>query len=369
MNKKFSQKYKQALLLRHLIWAIAAFVGFATGYLVIKVVWADQFYIMLKGMIGYNLAYVIHNYEPAVILLIFVTTQLLIWIGIEWNASRKVMKIMDRLDYFLDNSNNEITLPAEFSELQNWLNLVKAQNRERQHFMELEIQKKSDSLAYLAHDIRTPLASVVGYLSLLCEAPDMPPEQQKKFIKTAFEKALKFENLIDEFFDITRYSLSGKAVVKKEVDLCFLIEQTADEFYPLLQQKELHLSLDLPDLLFVLAEAEKIARVFNNVIKNAITYSYPQSTIDIAVQNANEQAVVCIKNRGETIPADKLERIFDKFYRTEEAGISGNSGAGLGLAIAKEIMRMHDGTITAESCDETTVFTVTLPILNKGSEA
>lgn len=234
MNKKFSQKYKQTLLLRHLIWAIAAFIGFATGYLVIKVVWADQFYIMLRSMIGYNLAYVIHNYEPAVILLILVTTQLLMWIGIEWNASRKVMKIMDRLDYFLDNSNDEITLPAEFSELQNWLNLVKAQNRERQHFMELEIQKKSDSLAYLAHDIRTPLASVVGYLSLLCEAPDMPPEQQKKFIKTAFEKALKFENLIDEFFDITRYSLSDKAFVKKEVDLCFLIEQTADEFYPLL---------------------------------------------------------------------------------------------------------------------------------------
>lgn len=368
MNKKFSGKYKKTILLRHLVWAIAILVIFAICYFMIMAAYPDNFYIILERMIGYDLAYLIHGYEPAVILFIIVTSQFLVWIGVEWNSSRKIMKIMDSLDSVLDNSADDIGLPAEFSDLQNWLNLLKTQNREQQHLKEIEVQKKSDTLTYLAHDIRTPLASVVGYLSLLCEAPDMPEEQRNKFIRTAFEKALKFENLIDEFFDITRYSLSDKALVKKETDLCFLIEQIADEFYPFLQQKELCLNLDLADDLFIFVDAEKIARVFNNVIKNAITYSYPQSVIEVSAKKSNEYITAKIKNHGETIPNDKLERIFDKFYRTDEFGDSDIGGTGLGLAIAKEIMRMHNGTISAESFEENTVFTITLPIDNNMQE-
>lgn len=368
MNKKFSKKYKQTLLLRHLIWAISVLVIFAIGYFIIMITCSDKFYILLEKMVGYNLAYLIHSYEPAVILFIIVTSQLLVWIGVEWHSSRKIMKIMDSLGSILDNSADDIVLSAEFSDLQNWLNLLKTRNRKQQHLMEIEAQKKSDTLTYLAHDIRTPLASVVGYLSLLCEAPDMPPENRNKFIRTAFEKALKFENLIDEFFDITRYSLSDKALVKKETDLCFLIEQIADEFYPFLQQKGLCLNLDLAEDLFIAVEAEKIARVFNNVIKNAIAYSYPQTVIEIMAKKSSEFIIAKIKNHGETIPNDKLERIFDKFYRTDEFEKSDIGGAGLGLAIAKEIMRIHNGTITAESFEEITVFTITLPINNNSSE-
>jgi len=364
LNKKFSKKYKQILWLRHFIGAIAALVVFVIGYFIVKIAYENNFYIVLEKMLGRNFAYFVHDYEPAVILFVIATSQFLVWIGIEWNSSRKIMKIMDSLDCVLDNSADDILLPAEFSDLQNRLNLIKSQNREQQRLTEIEAQKKSDTLTYLAHDIRTPLASVVGYLSLLCESPDMPPEQRNKFVRIAFEKALKFENLIDEFFDITRYSLADKALVKKEVDLCFLIEQISDEFYPFLQQKELRLNLDIPDHLFVFVDAEKMARVFNNVLKNAITYSFLQGSIDVIVQTSSEHVTAIIKNRGETIPHDKLERIFDKFYPTNEFGNSGKGGTGLGLAIAKEIMRMHDGAISAESHHETTAFTITLPIHN-----
>jgi len=107
-----------------------------------------------------------------------------------------------------------------------------------------------------------------------------------------------------------------------------------------------------------------MARVFNNVLKNAITYSFLQGSIDVIVQTSSEHVTAIIKNRGETIPPDKLERIFDKFYPTNEFGNSGKGGTGLGLAIAKEIMRMHAGAISAESHNETTTFTITLPIPN-----
>ncbi|WP_263706487.1 sensor histidine kinase [Shouchella tritolerans] len=362
MNETFSKKYKQTLLLRHFVSAVAGFVVFLLCYFIVEIAFADYFYIILEWALGYDFAYFIHSYEPAVILFVLATSQFLIWIAVESHSSRKMMKIIDSLDDVLDYSTEEIVLPAEFSDLQNRLNLLKAQNREQQHFIELEAQKKSDTLTYLAHDIRTPLASVIGYLSLVCEAPDMPPEQRNKFIRTAFEKALKFEKLIDEFFDITRYSLSDKAFVKKQVDLSFLIEQIANEFYPLLRKKGLHFHLDIPDHLVVLADAEKVARVFNNVIKNAVAYSYPQSVIEVTAEKSSERITVMIKNHGETIPPNHLERIFDKFYRTNPSGDSDLSGAGLGLAIAKEIMRLHNGTITAESMNEMTIFTLALPL-------
>lgn len=364
-NKKFSQKYKQKLLYQHLIGGIAVLFVIVTGYVVISIVYENNFYNSLQRIIGRELTQIIHDYEPAVIPFVIAVLELLVWIAIEWRASRKIMKIIDSMDSVIDNSVDTVVLPAEFSDLQNWLNLLKAQNRAQRHLEEMEIQKKSDSLTYLAHDIRTPLASVVGYLSLLCEAPDLPGEQRCKYIQTAFDKARQFEKLIDDFFDITRYNLSETALNKKEVDLCVMLEQLSDEFYPILCKKEIQLNLNIPDSLIILADGEKIARVFNNLIKNAVLYSYPETTIEISLENCNDTVTVVIKSHGKTIPGDKLLRIFDRFYRADETYQGNAEGTGLGLAIAKEIMRMHDGAITAESEDEVTTFTVSLPVVNE----
>lgn len=364
-NKKFSQKYKQTLLLQHLIGGIAVLLILAIIYFAISIFCENNFYNVLESIIGYDGAYLIQTYEPVIIPFAVVSSELLVWIVIEWYASRKIMKIIDTMDCLIDNSIEHITLPPEFSDLQNWLNLLKAQNQAQTHLKEIEIQKKSDSLTYLAHDIRTPLASVVGYLSLLCDAPDMHCEQRSKYTKIAFEKALQFEKLIDDFFDITRYNLSETALNKKEVDLCLMLEQLSDEFYPILCKKELQLNLSIPDTLTIFVDGEKIARVFNNVIKNAVTYSYPQTAIELSLEVLHDTIIATVKNHGKTIPTDKLISIFDKFYRADETYQINTNGTGLGLAIAKEIMRMHNGTITAESYDEITTFTINLPIVTK----
>ncbi len=365
MNNKFSKKYRKLLLLRHFIGAFIVIFILLAAFLGIENLYGDNIYIFLEKVAGYDFAYFIHDYEPSIILFSFVILELLVWIVIERCSSQKILKVLDTLEYVVDNSVDSIELPLEFSDLQNWLNLIKIQNREQQHLLEIEAQKKSDTLTYLAHDIRTPLASVVGYLSLLCEAPDMPAMQREKYTKIAFRKAVQFEKLIDDFFDITRYSLSDKALVKKEIDICFLIEQLADEFYPLLKTKELDIDLKLDEGLFVEGDAEKIVRVFNNVLKNAINYSYPKSSIEIYTSSDLSYVTVSIKNYGKTIPADELEHIFDKFYRSNEYGQSGENGTGLGLAIAKEIVRIHNGSITATSNDEITVFEIKLPLVEK----
>ena len=107
-----------------------------------------------------------------------------------------------------------------------------------------------------------------------------------------------------------------------------------------------------------------MARVFNNILKNAAAYSTPNTEILIRAEQRENSVVVTIQNQGPTIPADKLSAIFEKFYRMDEARTSDTGGAGLGLAIAKEIVTLHGGTITAESHENTTTFTVALPTLH-----
>ena len=159
------------MLLKHLIGGIATLILLASTYYLIAALYDNNFYTMLENLFGREFAHLIHDYEPAVIVYAVTTLELLVWIVIELLSSRKLMKIMDNIDTVFDNSVDTVVLPTEFSELQNWLNYLKIQNREQQRLSEIEAKKKSDALTYLAHDIRTPLASVVGYLSLLCEAP------------------------------------------------------------------------------------------------------------------------------------------------------------------------------------------------------
>ena len=116
----------------------------------------------------------------------------------------------------------------------------------------------------------------------------------------------------------------------------------------------------------VLIDGDKMARVFNNVMKNAIAYSYEGSTIRIFAEQTSDSVVVRFENQGDPIPAPKLGMIFEKFYRLDAARATNRCGAGLGLAIAKEIVSAHGGTISCASTPEATVFTIELPNESRG---
>ena len=112
----------------------------------------------------------------------------------------------------------------------------------------------------------------------------------------------------------------------------------------------------------ILCDPDKLERVFDNLIRNALNYSYPDSDLLLTVRPGPETVEISLKNHGKTISADKLERIFEQFFRLDTARRSSNGGSGLGLAIAKEIVERHGGRIWAKSADETIVFTVELPV-------
>lgn len=224
-----------------------------------------------------------------------------------------------------------------------------------------ETTRKNDMIAYLAHDLKTPLTSVVGYLSLLDEAPDMPAEQRAKYIHISLEKALRLEKLINEFFDITRFNLHDIALEKEPTDLHYMLVQMSDEFYPILKEHGNTIKLQADENITANVDAVKLARVFNNILKNAIAYSDPGTTILITAKRTGHSLGISFQNRGKTIPKQKLETIFEKFFRLDDARTSNTGGAGLGLAIAKEIVTLHGGTITAQSENNFTTFYVSLP--------
>lgn len=255
----------------------------------------------------------------------------------------------------------EILLPPEMSAIQGKLNAVKAELTRRAMAAELANQRKNELVMYLAHDIRTPLTSVIGYLSLMAEAPEMPLKQRARYTHIALSKANRLEKMLQEFFEITHYHLQTLSIEKQTIDLYTMLMQIADEFSPILAQTGNTVTLRADESIAVSGDPDRLARVFHNILKNAAGYSFPNTEIVIAAAQEDGETVVSFTNQGETIPKEKLPRLFEKFYRADEARATQSGGTGLGLAIAKEIVTLHGGRICAESQQGVTTFTVRLP--------
>lgn len=254
-----------------------------------------------------------------------------------------------------------IRLPAGLKHAEDQLNLVREQAlRSTQAAKEAE-QRKNDLVVYLAHDLKTPLTSVIGYLTLLRDEPQLSPEMRARYTGVALEKAERLEDLINEFFDITRFSLTNLELEKGDTDLKRMLEQMCSEFVPILGRRGMTCALDLPAELRAVCDPNKMARVFDNLFNNACHYAYPGSVLRIAARTEGGQVVLTFCNAGPTIPPEKLSRMFEQFFRLDTSRGTNTGNAGLGLAIAREIVEAHGGTITAQSAQEQVIFTVMLP--------
>ena len=302
-----------------------------------------------------------NNLEVIIVLTVLVVFFVLIRLLMPW-FTRYFDQIVKGIDLLADESEPRIQMSSELEFMEVKLNEVKLKLKERAETAKLEEQRKNELVVYLAHDIRTPLTSVIGYLSLLDEAPDMPAEQKAKYTRITLEKALRLEMLINEFFEITRYNAQQSKLEKEPIDLYYMLTQMIDEFYPILSARGNRAELNAPETLSVSGDSVKLARVFNNILKNAAAYSDPNSAIQISAQKVGAMVAISFQNQGPTIPSDKLSTIFDKFFRLDDARASNTGGSGLGLSIAKEIVTLHGGTIQAQSKDRATTFTVMLPV-------
>ena len=254
-------------------------------------------------------------------------------------------EVYNALDLILKEDNETIKLPSEMNQFSDKINEIKydyivTKKNER----EAE-QKKNDLIVYMAHDLKTPLTSIIGYLTLLKDEKQISKELQEKYIKIALDKALRVEDLTNQFFDITRYNLQKMPINKQEMNLVYLLKQVIDECYPMLEKRNLKCDLKSVDKVMYVGDGDKLARAFDNLLKNAINYSYENTTIEIQLEEKEGKISIVFRNKGDKIPQYKLDKLFEKFYRGDDARTSSTGGAGLGLAITKQIIELHQGKI------------------------
>ena len=294
---------------------------------------------------------------------VLVTFFILLYVVLNWFT--RYFALINRGIGDLLEEESEIRLPPEMAATERKLNAVKGELKRRAREAKMAEQRKNDLVMYLAHDIRTPLTSVIGYLSFLSEAPDMPVEQRAKYVNITLDKAYRLEKMVDEFFEIARYNLQELRLQKEPIDLYYMLVQIIDELTPVLAAHGNHIALQADETLTAYGDPDRLARVFNNVLKNAAAYSFANTQIDLCAKSEDGFVTVTCKNQGKTIPPEKLSAIFERFYRLDESRASNTGGAGLGLAIAQEIVALHGGTIAAASENNTVTFTIVLPLEDK----
>ena len=307
--------------------------------------------ILYFKVVGNNMQFIL---AITIITFMFVLFQMLLK-----SYKRYFDEVVNGIDQLMDED-GQISLCLELEIIEHKLNHVRQTLKTRAFETQRAEQKKNDLIVYLAHDIKTPLTSVIGYLSLLDENPDMTDVKKLKYIHIAWEKANRLETLIDEFFEIARSNSESVPLKKTIIDLYYMMVQISDELYPQLNSCGKYIENNISENMVLYGDSEKLARVFNNILKNAIAYSADSSVITISAQELPGKNVVKFENKGD-IPEDKLNVIFDKFYRLDSSRSSTTGGSGLGLAIAKDIVVKHGGDIKAESSNGNTVFIVELP--------
>ena len=222
---------------------------------------------------------------------------------------------------------------------------------------------KNELITNVAHDLRTPLTSIIGYLELLAGNQQVPADMQHKYIEIAYGKSRRLQKLIEDLFGFTKLNCGKIAMHVGQIDIVKLLGQLVEEAYPNFVEKGLSYDLqsNVPAKI-INADGNLLARLFDNLIGNAIKYGADGKRVLVKIHAEGETVTVSVTNYGYVIPADELPLIFNKFYRVEQSRSSSTGGTGLGLAIAKEIVDMHGGTISVASDLNGTVFTVKLQV-------
>ncbi len=222
-------------------------------------------------------------------------------------------------------------------------------------------KNKNAIITSLAHDLRTPLTSITGYLELLVNAKDISEETYNHYLELVYKKSISLENLINDLFDYTRVSLGQIKTEKTTINMVQFINQIVDEFYPSFRENDLEYGIKIENSpIYIEGDGDLLSRAINNLISNASKYGKDGKRVDIHLKVVNNYATLDIINYGLLIPKESLTHIFERFYRVEGSRSTHTGGTGLGLAIAKEIIELHGGKITVNSDFKGTVFQVRL---------
>jgi signal transduction histidine kinase len=256
----------------------------------------------------------------------------------------------------LPNDNND-----SLGELEHNINALAIQISDALNQRKEVERSKGDFIVNLAHDLRTPLTSIIGYLSFIGEK-QLDPEISAKYAGAALAKSRQLERLMESLFDIAHFTMDEIPIDREELNLKKFLLQKRDELYPLTSSADMEIRLALSDQAPTIhADGVLMARVFDNLINNAIRYAKEGRYIDIEAEALRDKVRISFLTHANPVPADELERIFDKLYRLEKSRATGTGGTGLGLSISRGIIELHGGTLTARQAGNGTAFDIILP--------
>lgn len=231
------------------------------------------------------------------------------------------------------------------------------------------LQSNKDLIACVAHDLRTPITSVKGYLDLALDTKHYDLEQRQKYVRIAQIKANRLEYLIHDLFNYTKLTSGEITLHRSKVDLVQLVEQMVEEFYPLFQEEELECTTKYNiSYLEMNMDGELIARAVQNLLSNAIKYGKDGKHVYVELECLEQEVQIRVTNYGLVIPEESIKHLFDKFYRVERSRNVKTGGTGLGLNIAQEIVHLHGGRIQVTSGASGTCFTIALPLHKEEEE-
>lgn len=220
-------------------------------------------------------------------------------------------------------------------------------------------RQKNELITNVAHDLRTPLTTIVGYLELIKDDTALSKEDVHKYSGIAYEKSIRLQEMMDDLLEFTKLDNADIKLNKSMINLSGLIMQMTDEFYPSFKDCNITPIVDLPEEnIYVQGDGQLLARVFDNLISNALKYGYHNTDLKIEVSGDEKYATVKVINHGDTIASEDIPLLFNKFYRTDSSRNSKTGGTGLGLAITKNIVDLHHGDISVTSDDQITTFIV-----------
>lgn len=256
-----------------------------------------------------------------------------------------------------------VVIPSndEFGDIARDINLAGQQLREALQRGDFAENSKEQLVLNLAHDLRTPLTSVIGYLDFILQGKDLTAEQMKHYLTIAYTKSQRLERLIDELFEISRMNYGKLNMNRQSLDLTELLTQLAEELVPLFEKNGLSARLELDSRLMAFGDGELLARVFENLLSNAVRYGSDGEFVDIIGRMEEAVVVITITNYGNSIPSEDLPHLFDMFFTGDQARTHKEGSTGLGLFIAKNILEQHGGSISVQSDVIRTEFEVRLP--------
>lgn len=359
-------KNNKSLTKRFILKTVFSIFIFTCLYILLLIV--GYYIVSMKLWLKSDVLYKLLSSLKTIILPIWLFGVLIIIIFYWKRTFTYIHTIEQETTRLLIDDKTMVSLPKDLETIETSVNFIKHQSIVNKGLALEEKQKKDELIVCLAHDLKTPLTSIIGYLDLIMTKDTLEEKEIKKYLNIIMNKSISLQNSIDELFQVSKLNNPNLNSIDQEIDLELLMKQIIDDFYPLLMQTNRKINFkNEKGKIFIKGNSEKLFRAFSNLFKNAINYSYDNSVIDVALNYFSDEKRVSIKisNSCNHISTDKLKKIFEKFYRCDSSRNSKTGGSGLGLAIAKEIIELHNGSISAASYKNSITFTIIFLTLSK----